>query len=125
MGSYKHPSWWKNDYDSAWERTKQAFRRDWEQTKRDMGSKSSPELDQDVDDTIAQAAGKRPIPPGDQPNFDSDEPAYKYGYGARQHFGNRYPAWNDELERQLSSEWGDEWSRKRDLVRRGWEYQEH
>ena len=42
---------------------KDAMKRDWEQTKADLhlGGK---ELDQDVDDTLKQVAGKDAIPPG-------------------------------------------------------------
>ena len=34
---YRNPNWWSKEYDSAWDRVKAAFRRDWEQTKHDFG----------------------------------------------------------------------------------------
>ena len=41
---------------------KEALKRDWEQTKSDMPGMEGRDLDQDVDDTVKQAAGKEPIP---------------------------------------------------------------
>ena len=62
MNQYKNPTWWTNENDSAWERTKAAFKRDWDQTKHDMGGKQ-PDTDQQVSDTVKQASGKEIIPP--------------------------------------------------------------
>src|SRR5689334_6635492 len=89
---YRDPSWWNRDYDSGWDRTKEAFRRDWEQTKHDFGA-NAPDLKQDVGDTVAQATGRQPMPAPNQPSpesprkFDDYEPAYRFGYGARRHYG--------------------------------------
>lgn len=52
------------------ERTKEAMQRDAEQTKHDVPGMEGRDLDQDVDDTVKQAAGKEPIPPEGQPNRD-------------------------------------------------------
>jgi len=122
----KGPSWWKKDYDSAWERVKKAFRRDWKQTKHDFGGKE-PDLKQGLTDTVKQAAGKEPIPPANEPNYEEAEPAYRFGYGARQHYGEQYPAWNARLEDQLRQDWSagrtaDDWNRYRTSVRQGWDY---
>src|SRR4026208_244152 len=95
--NYKNPQWWTNEHDSSWDRVKDAFRRDWKQTKHDMGGKQ-PDLKQDVPDTVKQAAGKQPIPPGNQPNYEENEPAYRFGYGARRYYGKRYTAWNARTE---------------------------
>ena len=46
---------------------KEALKRDWEQTKKDFGA-GGKELDQDVGDTLGQAAGAEPIPPPNVPN---------------------------------------------------------
>jgi hypothetical protein len=129
MNQRRNPSWWTQQYDSSWERVKAAFRRDWDQTKHDFGGKE-PDLDQNVGDTAKQAAGKEAIPPRGVPNFEEEEPALKFGYGARQHFGNQYPAWNNELESHLKKEWQtanqdqDDWERQRLAVRRGWDFDE-
>lgn len=120
---HRTPKWWTPDYDSKWDRVKEAFRRDWEQTKHDFGAKGKPDLNQNVDDTIAQAAGRRPIPPAGEPNFDEYEPAFRFGYGARQHYGSHFTTWSDELEKKLRTDFGDEeWPRYRPAIRRGWDY---
>ena len=49
-----HPKWWDDNKTSSWDRTKDAMKRDWEQTKHDFGGKA-PDLDQDVNDTVKQA----------------------------------------------------------------------
>jgi hypothetical protein len=123
----QNPSWWTQEHSSAWDRVKEAFRRDWEQTKHDWGG-DEPDLKQDVNDTVAQAAGKKPIPPPHQPNYDEVEPAVRFGYGARRQYGRTYPAWNSQLESQLRSDWqatylGMDWDRYNTGVRRGWDYE--
>jgi hypothetical protein len=128
MQQRHNPKWWNNDYDSGWERVKAAFRRDWEQTKHDFGGKQ-PDINQDVPDTIKQAAGQQPIPPKRQPNYEETEDAYRFGYGARAQYGNRYQNWDDSLETQLEQDWQDtykdrEWKSYRDSIRRGWNYDE-
>ena len=60
------------DYDkkpNAPGKVKEALKRDWEQTKHDI-TRKGPDLNQDVSDTVKQAAGKEPIPPPAIPNFD-------------------------------------------------------
>jgi hypothetical protein len=48
----------------------EALERDWEQTKSDLPGLEGKDLDQDVDDTVRQAAGAEPTPPEDRPNRD-------------------------------------------------------
>ena len=125
---YAKPDWYTDDDDNAWEKVKAAFRRDWQQTKHDMGG-DAPDLDQHVGDTIAQAAGTKPIPPGNAKTAhpddgvadvydEDDEPAYRYGYAASRHFHDRWD------EGQLRSGWGDDadFERRRRAIRRGWKY---
>ncbi len=138
-----NPKWWNDQHTSAWDRVKSAMKRDWEQTKADF-SKRGRELDQDVDDTVKQMAGKQPIPPRGQPNVeqpstrvratkDSDwdsrwenvEPEYRYGVGARNHYASDND-WNDRVESKLKEEWNDlktgrTWDEVKDRVRRGWD----
>ena len=45
-----------------------ALERDWEQTKSDLPGLDGEDLDQDVDDTVKQAASTERIPPDDEPN---------------------------------------------------------
>jgi hypothetical protein len=125
---YRNPSWWTGEHDSAWDRVKEAFRRDWEQTKHDFGA-GGKDLDQDVHETVGQAVGAQPIPPGNQPNYEEDEAAARFGYGARRQYGSSYSQWNDDLEARLKKDWetvrgdtGASWDRARRAVRRGWDY---
>jgi hypothetical protein len=77
-----------------------------------------------VDDTVKQAAGKQPIPPLGVPNFEEYESAFKFGYGARQHYGSQFANWNSDLENNLKRDYGDkDWNRCRTAVRRGWDYE--
>lgn len=127
MKERRNPKWWTKDNDSAWERVKAAFQRDWDQTKHDLGGKR-PDTDQDVDDTVKQAVGSQPIPPRGQP-VQEQEDAHRFGYGARTHYGQRYSRWDDDLESQLRRDWQEsysdrEWKGYRDEVRRGWDYED-
>ena len=120
---------------SAWERVKKAFANDWEQTKADFGSKSARDMDQDVDDTVKQAAGIEPIPPPGQPTKSSNDRALtwdevegpmRFGYGARQQYGAQHQTWNDHVEKQLRTDWeagsaGSKWDEVKAIVRRGYE----
>jgi hypothetical protein len=128
MKDTRNPKWWNQTHESAWDRVKEAFKRDWDQTKHDLGG-HQPDTDQDVDDTVKQAAGKQPIPPRGQPTYDEVEDAYRFGYGARTQYGTKYSSWDDRLERQLEQDWSAtfsdrEWRRYRDSIRRGWAYED-
>ncbi|MEO7112691.1 MAG: hypothetical protein ABI183_19755, partial [Polyangiaceae bacterium] len=88
----KHPSWWTKDHSTSWDKVKEAFHRDWEQTKADLSKKAGHELNQNVGDTVKQAAGKEAIPAGNAPNpsqanFDDFAPAIELGHAARMHYG--------------------------------------
>src|SRR4029450_12636062 len=98
--SYKNPRWWNAQNDSAWERVKAAFKRDWDQTKHDVGGKK-PDTNQNVTDTVKQATGKEPIPPRGQPTYEEAEAAYRFGYGARSHYGKKHSNWDPSLEKEL------------------------
>jgi len=56
------PAWWTDRHTSSWERVKDAFRRDWEQTKADLSGQPS-SLNQNAGDTVKQAMGTEPVPP--------------------------------------------------------------
>ncbi len=135
MGSH-NLSWWKDEHTSTWDRVKSALKRDWEQTKADVSSKHGAELNQGVTDTVKQAVGKEPVPPGHQPNPDDKakwedvEHDHRYGVGARQHHGAAEPHWNDRVESKLKEEWHDlktgrTWDEARASVRRGWDHVRH
>jgi opacity protein-like surface antigen len=92
-----------------------AFRNDWEQTKHDFGSKTAPDLKQDVDNTVRQATGS-------EDPFARHEQAFRFGYGAQRHFGSQYKTWNDDLDKQLRTDYGSDYDRDRDYIRYAYEY---
>lgn len=131
------PSWWDDSQGSAWDRVKEALKRDWEQTKHDLSLPHGHELNQGVLDTVKQAVGSEPIPPADRPNpprvigsWDEDEVPMGYGYTARQKFGAEHPIWNEGIELKLRSEWESNkagsprkaWPEVEKIVRHGYEY---
>lgn len=137
MGTMKwQPAWWNETHESAWERVKEAMRRDWEQTKHDLHVAGGHELNQSVGDTVKQASGSEAIPPIDKANppkvigeWNDIELPMEYGYGARTNYGKMHTGWTKELEDTLQREWesgrartGRSWNDVRDVVRRGYEY---
>ena len=109
------PSWYTTEHDNGWNRVKSAFANDWEQTKHDFGSKSARDLDQDVPDTIRQATGS-------EDTFERHEPAFRFGYAARHNFGSKFKTWTNELESKLRSDYGSDFDRDRNDIRRAYEY---
>lgn len=129
------PHWWKEEsHGSAWDRVKEALRRDWDQTKKDLHI-GGHELNQNVKDTVRQATGKQSIPPIDQANppkvigdWDEAEMPLGYGFGARREFGDEHSTWNNDVESKLRSGWEDpshegrrDWDDVKGIVKRGWE----
>jgi hypothetical protein len=132
------PSWWADAvHGSAWDRAREAMRRDWSQTKHDLHL-GGHEMNQSVDDTLRQAAGEQHLPTINQANppkvigeWNDAEVPYRYGYAARTQFGAEYPTWGPELEVKLKLEWmtaqdriSHDWESARRFVRRGYEHQE-
>jgi hypothetical protein len=115
------PKWWNGQHDSAWNEVKDVARREWEQSRQSSGERA-PSRNQDMEDAVSQVSGRRAGPAGDQSSFEDEERALRFGYGARLHFGEDYPAWNQELEHQLEEEWEEDWLASRDAVRHGWEF---
>ena len=109
------PSWYTDEHDKGWNRVKAAFANDWEQTKHDFGSKSARDLDQDVPDTIKQATGTEDA-------FSRNEPAFRFGYAAQRNYRSQHPKWNNDLETKLRTDYGSEFDRDRDNIRRAYEY---
>lgn len=135
------PSWWTESTMSSWDRVKDAVRRDWQQTKHDLGV-GGHELNQRLADTVRQGIGVEPLPPPSKPNppkvigelndddeWEEVEPPLRYGHGARGHFLREYPSWSPEVEARLRAEWearaepdAGKWEDIRDYVRRGYEF---
>ena len=128
MNKYKNPTWWTPENDSTWDRTKAAFKRDWDQTKHDLRGKE-PDTKQNVTDTVKQAAGTEVIPPRRQPNYEEVEPAYRFGFGAHSYYSVKYPKWNKEVEDKLKKDWKTtnpsreaNWNEDREAIRHAWDY---
>jgi hypothetical protein len=119
---------------TAWDRVKEALRRDWEQTKFDLSLPGGHQLNQSIDDTIEQARGAAPLPEHGAPNpprvvatWQDAERAIKFGFEAARRHGATYPQWGAGLEAMLAREWmaaGDprDWSEIRSFVRHGYVY---
>ena len=109
------PNWYTDEHDNAWQRVKAAFANDWEQTKRDFGSKNARELGQDVDDTLKQAAGTSDA-------FENHEQAFRFGHAASRQYKTQYPTWNNDLETKLRTDYGADFDRDRAHIRHAYEY---
>jgi hypothetical protein len=109
------PRWYRAEHDSAWSRVKKAFANDWEQTKHDFGSDESRDLDQDVDDTVKQAAGSEDA-------FENHEQAFRFGFEARSAFGDEHPSWDSEIDERLKNDYGRDYDRDRRYIRHAYEY---
>ena len=107
--------YWKSNYESGWERFKDALAADWEQTKHDFGSDTARDLHQDVDDTVKQMAGKQPIP-----DVDRIE-AYRYGYSAALHHDNA--AWDDTIDTDLRTNYAGDYERDLPYIRTAYDRQ--
>lgn len=107
--------YWKDEHKGGWDRFKDAMKADWEQTKNDFGSDRSRDLDQDVDDTVKQMAGKQSIPDVDR------EEAYRYGYSAALHHDNR--DWDDSVDTDLRSRYSGDYDRDSSYIRRAYNQQ--
>jgi hypothetical protein len=110
-----HPAWHTAEHAMSWGRVREAIRRDWQQTRRDMHV-GGHELNQRASDTLKQALGDEAIPSIYRTNpakvigdlvgdWERVEPPAEYGYSARLQFGSVYPEWCYELERDLQREW--------------------
>lgn len=107
--------YWKTEHESGWDRFKAAMAADWEQTKSDFGSDTARDLDQDVDDTVKQMAGKQPIPDVDR------EEAYRYGYSAARSYENR--DWDDTIDTDLRGRYPGDYDRDSVYIRSAYDRQ--
>lgn len=111
----QRPEWMTDDDDSSWDRIKAAFKNDWEQTKNDFGADTARDLNQDVDDTIKQAAGADNA-------FENREQAFRFGHAAKRQYGSKHPKWNKELSTRLKSDYGRDYDDQVRYIRHGYEY---
>jgi hypothetical protein len=111
----KQADWYTDERMGTRDRVKAAFANDWEQTKHDFGSKSARDLDQDVDDTLKQAAGRKDA-------FENREQAFRFGYAAQSQYRDQYPEWNDDLDRRLRSDYHGDYDADREYIRHAYTY---
>lgn len=114
------PSWYTDEHDNGWQRVKNAFSRDWEQTKHDFGSDKARDLNQDAGDTVRQATTGATDAAAD--TFDNHEPAFRFGYSAQRQYKTSHPTWNNDLDTKLRSDYGSDYDRDRNYIRHAYEY---
>jgi hypothetical protein len=110
----RRPQWWNNEHDSAWDRTKAAIRRDWEQTKHDLGG-GGKDLNQDASDTFAQARGTAPLPPTAVPNVPDEADIKRHAKEAEK----EHKKAEKEAEKAVKEELKN-WDRSEDAIRYGY-----
>jgi hypothetical protein len=120
------PRFWTDEQQSAWDRVKDAFERDWLQTRSDLHLGGA-DLGQSAKDTVKQAAGKEPVATTAEGSlgWEHARHAIRLGHGAAT-FWTEDDCWCDTLETRLRDEWNDldtsiEWTEARPLVKHGWE----
>ncbi len=101
---------------STWDRIKKAFANDWEQTKADFGVEGARDMDQDVDDTLKQAAGSDDA-------FENHEQAFRFGYTARGRYQTDHPQWSDDLDSRLRKEYEGDYDADRRYIQHAYGYE--
>jgi hypothetical protein len=108
-------SYYTDDDLSTWERIKKAFANDWEQTKADFGASDARDMDQDVDDTVKQAAGSEDA-------FENHEQAFRFGHTARRRYESDYPDWDEDLESRLQREYDGDYESDKRYIQHAYRY---
>lgn len=114
------PSWYTNEHDNQWGSVRNAFRKDWEQTKHDFGSDKARDLGQDAGDTVREATTGAAN--ATERNFETHEPAFRFGHAAQRHYRSQYPTWNNDLETKLRQDYGNDFDRDRNDIRHAYDY---
>lgn len=124
MRSDRSACWRDPHRKTPWLRMKEMFRRDWEQIRNDLENG-------DPAEDCWYSCNSNVLYAPDIPTFEEVEPAYRFGYVARQQYVRHLSMWNEDLECQLEHEWQNthpndmySWSRFKCAVRRGWDYRE-
>lgn len=118
MKPFKNPSWWTTEDEGGWERVKAPLKRRWDESQHDLKERRFAN------------AGRATISGHGEPVYDL-EPACRFGYGARLHYGGKQPTWNDDLEKCLRADWitlypsrAENWENDLTAIRFGWNYNE-
>jgi hypothetical protein len=120
------PSFWTDEQQTGWDRVKDALRRDWLQTKADLGLAGGADLGQTAKQTMKQATGQLPVHSDlDGGGWDVARQAIRLGYGAATYW-HEEPEWTEYVEYQVQREWesmntGVHWQDARPLVQHGWD----
>lgn len=93
-GEHTQPQW-GTPAQPTWQRVKEALRRDWVQTKANLGL-GGHSLGQGLGDTLKQAAGVTPFPA--PLVLVGAEPAVAIDAGAHRRHRAVFEAWNGEVE---------------------------
>lgn len=113
------PRWWtEQTHGNIWGRVREAMKRDWEQTKSELGiGGGGNQRDGRNDGTTTRTA-----------TWSDVETPLAYGYCARQEYGAEHQSWNERLESALRTEWEKDsnphrsrWNEIKAIVRRGYE----
>jgi len=114
----RNPSWWLREYDGQWEAARAAFRGLWERTPDLIYTAGQHENSA----TMYPPTASRPVD-GD---FDRQEPAFRFGFGAQLRYGKEHDRWNARLAEQLHRDWAatgrEEWNQNLNAIRRGWTF---
>ncbi|HSP33860.1 MAG TPA: hypothetical protein VLU46_06045 [Thermoanaerobaculia bacterium] len=116
---WKRPSWYTDEHDKGWSSVREAFARDWEQTKHDFGSDNARDLKQDAGDTVRQATTGTT---DKAETFDKHEQPFRFGYSAQRQYRTQHPSWTNDLETRLREDYGSDFDRDRNDIRRAYEY---
>ena len=124
----KNPKWWNKQHESSWERVKAAFKRDWDQTKHDVGG-HEPDTHQHIGDTMKQAAGKEGFRRVASQITRRLRMPIVSAMAPASNTASIFPNGTVSLEEQLARDWKDtyagiQWESRKEAVRRGWEYDE-
>ena len=124
----RNPGWWGADIESAWNRVKDAVKREW--TQYDLGPFGKADLNQPIGGAVRQAQSWEDIPPHGKPKYDEIELAFRFGYGAHVQFGGNHASWDKDLVEFLREEWEKlpanqrrSWMEDRTTIRYGWEFE--
>ncbi|MFI5298000.1 MAG: hypothetical protein ACHREM_07870 [Polyangiales bacterium] len=129
METSSNPAWWTERHQTAWERVKDAIKRDWRKMKGAVGHPIGHEPDGVGASTASRGAnGVRDLSvhlPSKSRSWKDAEPAVRFGGGARAYFAED-TEWDTDLDRRLAVEWtrfypNRPWYQERDDARHGWE----
>lgn len=133
MRTHYDPTWWRAEFDSAWEQVRGMFRRGSYRTTQSFAPDEDDELsfEDDAGIIIGRSTDEVVIEPEAFSGGleDDREVAARFGYGARIYYGADFSFWGPELEDLLREDWlmmypetEEDWEGYVEAIREGWEY---